>query len=332
MKKKNIYDGVLSFKGTWRNYQRRVLEEVDQYLEDGKIHIAAAPGAGKTTLGIELIRRMGQPCLILSPRIVIREQWLERIRQSFLEEGKEQGLLSNDLKKPAKITSVTYQTLYAAVKGECTAEEREEGEEREKEDFSEFQIFETVREAGIKTICLDECHHLKNEWWKALEIFMKGMKDVTVISLTATPPYDSTPAQWERYIQMCGEIDGEITIPELVKEGSLCPHQDYVYFSYPTGEEERQILQFRAAAGEMFEKLLRDSRLRTAVASHKALLDYEDYFDQMLEEPAYLSSLLILCQCLGISYAPAWLQVLCVENLPDMSERWMEIFSSGIFV
>ena len=108
MKKKNIYDGVLSFKGTWRNYQRRVLEEVDQYLEDGKIHIAAAPGAGKTTLGIELIRRMGQPCLILSPRIVIREQWLERIRQSFLEEGKEQGLLSNDLKKPAKITSVTY--------------------------------------------------------------------------------------------------------------------------------------------------------------------------------------------------------------------------------
>lgn len=161
MKKKNIYDGVLSFKGTWRNYQRRVLEEVDQYLEDGKIHIAAAPGAGKTTLGIELIRRMGQPCLILSPRIVIREQWLERIRQSFLEEGKEQGLLSNDLKKPAKITSVTYQTLYAAVKGECTAEEREEGEEREKEDFSEFQIFETVREAGIKTICLDECHHLK---------------------------------------------------------------------------------------------------------------------------------------------------------------------------
>ena len=61
MKKKNIYDGVLSFKGTWRNYQRRVLEEVDQYLEDGKIHIAAAPGAGKTTLGIELIRRMDSP-------------------------------------------------------------------------------------------------------------------------------------------------------------------------------------------------------------------------------------------------------------------------------
>ena len=52
MKKKNIYDGILSFKGTWRTYQRRVLEEGDRYLEDGKIHIVAAPGAGKTTLGI----------------------------------------------------------------------------------------------------------------------------------------------------------------------------------------------------------------------------------------------------------------------------------------
>ncbi len=91
MERKNIYDGVLSFKGTWRNYQNRVLEEADRYLEDGKIHIVAAPGAGKTTLGVELIRRAGRPCLIFSPRIVIREQWLERIRQSFLTEGRKEG-------------------------------------------------------------------------------------------------------------------------------------------------------------------------------------------------------------------------------------------------
>ena len=40
---------------------------------------------------------------------------------------------------------------------------------------------------------------MKNEWWKALEEFMKEMGEITVISLTATPPYDATPAQWERY-------------------------------------------------------------------------------------------------------------------------------------
>ena len=80
----NRYDDVLSFKGTWRNYQKRVLDQAEMYLQDGKVHIVAAPGAGKTTLGIELIRRIGKPCLILSPRIVIRQQWLERIRESFL--------------------------------------------------------------------------------------------------------------------------------------------------------------------------------------------------------------------------------------------------------
>ena len=135
MKRENIYEGVLSFKGTWRNYQNRVLEEADKYLEDGKIHIVAAPGAGKTTLGIELIRRTGQPCLIFSPRIVIREQWLERIRQSFLTEEKNNGLLSNNLKSPALITSVTYQTLYSSVKGYQGTEEEQEGEEPETVDF-----------------------------------------------------------------------------------------------------------------------------------------------------------------------------------------------------
>ena len=34
---------------------------------------------------------------------------------------------------------------------------------------------------------------------------MEG-EGVTVIALTATPPYDSTPAQWERYTKMCGPV------------------------------------------------------------------------------------------------------------------------------
>ena len=59
------YEGILEFKGTWRRYQARVLEHADRYMADGKIHIVAAPGSGKTTLGIELIRRMNGKALIL---------------------------------------------------------------------------------------------------------------------------------------------------------------------------------------------------------------------------------------------------------------------------
>ena len=47
----------LSFKGQWRQYQKRILAKSDTYMSDGKIHLVAAPGSGTTTLGIEFIRR-----------------------------------------------------------------------------------------------------------------------------------------------------------------------------------------------------------------------------------------------------------------------------------
>ena len=52
------YSNILKFKYTWRKYQARVLENTREYVADGKVHIVAAPGSGKTTLGIELIARM----------------------------------------------------------------------------------------------------------------------------------------------------------------------------------------------------------------------------------------------------------------------------------
>ena len=326
----NLYDNILSFKGTWRRYQERVLNSSDAYLSDKKIHIVAAPGAGKTTLGIELIRRTQKPCLILSPRIVIREQWLERIKDGFLNERlSPEDILSNDMKNPKLITSITYQTLFCGMTHYAGMTEEEETENREAMDFSDFELLRTVKEAGIKVICLDECHHLKNEWWKALEDFMKEMGEVTVISLTATPPYDATPVQWERYCNMCGPVDEEITVPELVKENSLCPHQDFVYFNYPTGEEQEKVDFFRQKAAQMMQKLMGDVRLKEAVASHKGLEDVQGYLEKLLENPAYLSSLLIYCQEQNIPYARRWLKILNVKELPPMSEKWMEILLQG---
>ena len=105
----NRYNNILQFRGNWRTYQERVLASAEKYLADGKIHIVAAPGSGKTTLGIELIRRLGEPCLILSPSITIRQQWLERIREGFLTEGTQSDeLLSNNLRQMRAITAITY--------------------------------------------------------------------------------------------------------------------------------------------------------------------------------------------------------------------------------
>lgn len=64
----------IKFKCTFRSYQQRILDSADLYLSDGKINIVAAPGSGKTILGLELIRRLGNPCIILSPTTTIREE------------------------------------------------------------------------------------------------------------------------------------------------------------------------------------------------------------------------------------------------------------------
>lgn len=332
---------ILKFKGSWRNYQARVLEHADRYMSDGKIHIVAAPGSGKTTLGIELIRRMGGKALILAPSITIREQWVARIEEAFLCDGVQgEEYLSQNLKQPKAITVATYQALHSAMTRFQGTQENVEAESSmgtdeclsetvtEEVDYSGFDLVGTMKEAGIEVLCLDECHHLRSEWWKALEEFKKQVDNLKIIALTATPPYDSTPAMWTRYMNMCGEIDEEITIPELVKEGSLCPHQDYVYFNYPTKEEEQEVRRFEERSKAMTEKLMQDSYFLAYVRSHKGLSGQLSD-DRLLDNPAYLASLLIYLQSKNVAFPSRLQRLLGTKKLPSMNVQWMEHLLQG---
>lgn len=307
------YQGILQFKGKWRDYQARVLQNAGKYLSDGRIHIVAAPGSGKTTLGIELIRRLNEKALVLTPSITIREQWVARIAEAFLCEGMDpDDYLSQSLKEPKAITVATYQSLHSAMTrgkdtGEDTGEVSADGEidtddtsnaasvstagansTGKTEDYKEFDLVATMKAAGIGVLCLDECHHLRSEWWKALEDFKNQLGNLRIIALTATPPYDSTPAMWNRYMNMCGEIDEEITIPELVKEGSLCPHQDYVYFNYPTKEEEQEVKSFEERSRAMVAELKQDTQLwQTMLGNPVAPAMTVDAMEQLLQEFLY---------------------------------------------
>ena len=77
----------ISFNGTFREYQQRVLDNSSKFISDGKINIVAAPGSGKTILGLELIRRLNSPCIIFSPTTTIRQQWGQRFSDSFLNDN-----------------------------------------------------------------------------------------------------------------------------------------------------------------------------------------------------------------------------------------------------
>ena len=255
-----MFEGI-RFKGTFRSYQQHILERADAYLKDGHIHIVAAPGSGKTILGLELVCRLNERALILSPTTTIRDQWGSRFLEDFT--GGERNI-SYDLKAPSDITSVTYQALWSAMRRKA-----------EDEDDAQFDLLETVRQHNIRVVCLDEAHHLQSEWQRTLETFVASLEDIKVIALTATPPYDASPAEWERYIALCGEIDEEIFVPELVKQGTLCPHQDYIYFNFPTRRETEQFDDYRKRAAEALAALYQSGYVADGYA--RLLARREDY-------------------------------------------------------
>jgi len=294
------------FQGTFRSYQQDVLDSVEKYLDNRKIHIVAAPGSGKTILGLELIRRLNAPALVLSPSVTIRQQWGERFAEGFMQDPGSIGeVFSYSLKTPNAITSITYQALHAAFNKRVSDEEVEtdvEGklEHAEIEDYTAFDLMKTVKSAGIKTICLDEAHHLKNEWQKALEGFVAAMGNVDLIALTATPPYDSSLTEWNRYISLCGEIDAEIFIPELVKQKTLCPHQDYIYFSYPTKEEKALLNSFKDRAYKCIDEILSSRHFVNAVGKSKILRNYGQMYEQIFDAADEYASVLTLAARAGV--------------------------------
>ncbi|MFC5280918.1 DEAD/DEAH box helicase family protein [Arcanobacterium canis] len=334
---------IFEFQGVWRSYQARVLEHISRYSQDNKVHIVAAPGSGKTTLGIEMIVKKDLPCLILVPTLVMRNQWKARILQAFVrpENRREaQSLISTDLKNPSTITIATYQALFQAMNAlpsDAQAHNGDDGadwndvsaREYDDVDYSHFDLIRAMREKGLGLICLDECHHLRNAWWKSLEDFLAAHSGLFSIALTATPPYDSTPNEWKRYISVCGEIDEEITIPELVKEGVLCPHQDFIYLNYPTSDELTAVKDFEersTQALQHFQSLESFAQIVASQGLFQGTLTLED----MLENPKFLSSLLIYKASQGQDVPKHYLRTLGVKHLPKLDKTWLEVLLQNL--
>jgi superfamily II DNA or RNA helicase len=141
----------MNFTGRWRDYQQRVLDEFDAHLSDERVHIVAAPGSGKTVLGLELMRRLGRPALALSPTRTIRDQWPARLVPLFMGQQPDAPTVSDNLDQPATLTSSTYQALHAIWADADKA--RFEG------------LIAGLKAIGPVTLILDEAHHLRREWW-----------------------------------------------------------------------------------------------------------------------------------------------------------------------
>jgi len=115
----STFPADIRFRKPWRSYQQRVLDELQDHLDDGHLHIIAAPGSGKTVLGLEVLRRLDRPALILAPTVAIRDQWIDRFVHLFLDGAREApAWISRDIRHPQIVTASTYQGLHSLYTGE----------------------------------------------------------------------------------------------------------------------------------------------------------------------------------------------------------------------
>ncbi|MFD0863038.1 DEAD/DEAH box helicase family protein [Sungkyunkwania multivorans] len=308
------------FKYSWRNYQQKFLDNFQGHIHDDHLHVVAPPGSGKTILGIEMIGRINKRTLVLSPTLTIRNQWKDRLFQYFLKDSKFKQY-SFDIEEPSMVTFTTYQSLHALEKRMISEQEG--------------SLAAFFKEEGIQVIVLDEAHHLKNEWWRSL-FALKEINDVVIIALTATPPYDSTQAELKKYFDLCGPIDDEIAVPDLIKEGDLCPHQDFVYLSTPTKAEIDHIIKYRKEVLAYTMNLEKDADFINLLLSHRFYTSTEQHLEEIYEKPQYFSSLLIFLNASGYQLDKKKVKILGLDvkktEIPNATNEWIQLLLQNLLV
>lgn len=309
----------ITFKFPWRPYQERVLSELDAYFSNDDLHLIAPPGSGKTVLGLEVALRLNNPTLILAPTITIRNQWVQRFTKLFLQTQKPVGWISKDIREPKFLTVSTYQGLHAACK-----EEQDELDNNGKTDSTAF--IKNLDKHNIGTIVVDEAHHLKNAWWESV-MSIKNELSANIVGLTATPPYDVPYAEWQRYLKLCGPVDTEISVPELVAEENLCPHQDYVYFSRPTRREFKKIEKHRQRIEKLFHQVKDDATLADALEEHPFFQNAEEHLNWIYKNLEYFSAILIFLNETGRSIPDSYLEIIGDKgfSIPELNYAWIEL-------
>ena len=305
----------INLKFSWRKYQKELLDELHIHLKNNHFHIIAPPGSGKTILGLEVMRRVGKPTLIFAPTISIKNQWIERFCELFLKTNEVPEWISTDLRNPGFLTITTYQALHAATKTDG--------------DFND--ILKKIKRQQVNCLLFDEAHHLKKEWYKSLQK-LKGNLNCKVIALTATPPYDVDYAEWRNYIDLNGPIDAEIFVPDLLLEKNLCPHQDFVHYSFPSVEEYEAIEKQKEKSDSIFNEISNDSAIITELQKLPFFIDPEKNEAAIFENIGFYSSVLIFLKNHHFKISNQHLEIIGNEsvNIPAFNQEWAEILLNYI--
>ncbi len=141
---------------------------IDTLLTSENGVLVAPPGSGKTIIGIELIKRLSQPSLILVHKKQIFDQWVERIENFLKIPKREIGRFASNKKKIGeKITIGMVQTLNKMVDIESIGE-------------------------NFGLLIVDECHHMPAKMFRNV---ITKFNSFYLYGLTATPERKNNDAK-----------------------------------------------------------------------------------------------------------------------------------------
>lgn len=103
------------------------------------------------------------------------------------------------------------------------------------------KLIDDLVDYGVRTVVLDECHHLLDYWAIVLRYLISRIETPQIIGLTATLPSPDGDDEFENYDALVGEVDFEVPTPAVVKEGDLAPYRDLVLFVQPTRLEKEYL-------------------------------------------------------------------------------------------
>lgn len=286
-----------------------VLDQLTTADGDRRYHIVAPPGAGKTIVGLELIRRWSQPAVIFAPTTTIQEQWRDKLAL-FTPPGFElESVASLNPARLASINVFTYQLISTPSQAddilrelaverwtedliasghaanEAAAADRiakiqannpeayhaeishrmprikREALRGDHQDVRRFlhpnavQLISNLVAHGVKTVVLDECHHLLDYWAIVLRALIAEISEPRIVGLTATLPDPHDPYSYENYTSLLGDVDFEIPTPAVVKDGELAPYRELACIVKPNPKEH----EYLATVQQVFESSLTET-------------------------------------------------------------------------
>jgi hypothetical protein len=112
-----------------------------------------------------------------------------------------------------------------------------------------------LRTNGVRTVVLDECHHLASMWGYVVRAALAQLPAVHVVALTATPPDALTTEEHDLYTGLLGPVSYAIPTPALVRERALAPYQELAWLTRPLAAETAWLAEHDLRFTELITRL-----------------------------------------------------------------------------